>query len=195
MTASVAVSVHLSLSRKRDLTTTRRFFTGVLEHGPRPSEVTTDRAPAYLQVLDELLPAALHVLERYANSVIEADHGRADAGAAAAHARLEMVPSAQVVNAGHASSRTCVAATMKLPPTSIPASAHDCLLRPRTPGAQPARRGHVCSVRAAFAPCNAAEKKLVRALVGKACAGGDVWNASGWHHLPQVWVLGVCDLW
>jgi hypothetical protein len=37
----------------------RRFFTQALEHGPCPTEVTTDRAPAYLRVLDEFLPAAL----------------------------------------------------------------------------------------------------------------------------------------
>jgi hypothetical protein len=53
-------------SEKRDLAATRRFFTRALEHGPRPSEVTTDRAPAYPRVLDELLPAACHVMEQHA---------------------------------------------------------------------------------------------------------------------------------
>ena len=38
--------------------------------------MTTDRAPAYPRVLDELLPAALHVTVRYANNRVEADHGR-----------------------------------------------------------------------------------------------------------------------
>ena len=38
--------------------------------------MTTDRAPAYPRVLDEQLPAALHVVERYANNPVEADHGR-----------------------------------------------------------------------------------------------------------------------
>jgi transposase-like protein len=33
----------------------------------RPTEVITDRAPAYLRVLDERLPNALHVVEQYAN--------------------------------------------------------------------------------------------------------------------------------
>jgi transposase-like protein len=51
-------------SQKRDLATSRRFFTQALEQAPRPTEVTTDRAPPYLRVLDELLPAALHVHER-----------------------------------------------------------------------------------------------------------------------------------
>jgi hypothetical protein len=35
------------VSEKRDLAATRRFFTRALEHGIRPSEVTTDRAPVY----------------------------------------------------------------------------------------------------------------------------------------------------
>ena len=43
-------------SRKRDLATTRQFFTRVLEHGARPTEVTTDRAPAYPRVIQELIP-------------------------------------------------------------------------------------------------------------------------------------------
>jgi IS6 family transposase len=64
------------ISEKRDLAATRRFFTRALEHGPRPSEVTTDRAPAYPRVLDELLPTACHIVEQYANNPIEADHSR-----------------------------------------------------------------------------------------------------------------------
>jgi len=67
-------------AQKRDLAASRRFVTQALEHGPRPTEVTTDRAPAHLRVLDEFLPAARHVLEQYANNVIEADHGRLKSG-------------------------------------------------------------------------------------------------------------------
>jgi len=63
-------------SRKRDLATTRQFFTRALEHGARPTEVTTDRAPAYPRVIQELIPAACHVTEQYCNNSIEADHGR-----------------------------------------------------------------------------------------------------------------------
>ena len=58
------------------MTATRRFFTGVLEHTPGPAEATTDRAPTYLRVPNELLPAACHVMEQYANNAIETDHGR-----------------------------------------------------------------------------------------------------------------------
>ncbi len=42
----------------------------------RPTEVVTDAAPVYPRVLDELVPAAWHHVERYANNRIEADHSR-----------------------------------------------------------------------------------------------------------------------
>jgi hypothetical protein len=41
-----------------------------------PMEVTTDQAPAYPAVLDDLLPAAWHRTERYGNHRVEADHSR-----------------------------------------------------------------------------------------------------------------------
>ena len=44
--------------------------------GTVPAEVTTDRAPAYPRVLDELIPSALRTVEQYANNPVEADHGR-----------------------------------------------------------------------------------------------------------------------
>jgi hypothetical protein len=46
------------VSERRDLAAARRFFARALSHGRRPVEVTTDRAAAYPQVLDEQLPAA-----------------------------------------------------------------------------------------------------------------------------------------
>ena len=64
------------VSEKRDLAATRRFLLRALEHGPRPREVSTDQAPAYPRVVDDLLPAACHVMDRYANNPIESDHGR-----------------------------------------------------------------------------------------------------------------------
>jgi transposase, IS6 family len=68
--------IDVLVSQKRDLAATRRFFTRALEHGPRPTEVTTDQAPAYPRVIEELIPAACHVTEQYANNPVEADHGR-----------------------------------------------------------------------------------------------------------------------
>jgi hypothetical protein len=62
--------------RETGQTATRRFFTRALQHGSRPSEVSTDRAPAYPRVLDELLPSACHVMERYGNNPIESDRVR-----------------------------------------------------------------------------------------------------------------------
>jgi len=41
-----------------------------------PREVTTDRAPIYPRLLDELAPQARHCTEQYASNRIEADHGQ-----------------------------------------------------------------------------------------------------------------------
>jgi IS6 family transposase len=93
--------IDVLVSPKRDQAATRRFFTRAPEHGPRPTEVTTDRAPAYPRVIEELIPAACHVTEQYANNPVEADHGRLKA-------RLRPMPSlkrlhsARVISAGHA---------------------------------------------------------------------------------------------
>lgn len=54
--------IDVLVSPKRDLAATRRFFSRALGQAPRPAEVTTDRAQAYPRVLDELLPAACHVM-------------------------------------------------------------------------------------------------------------------------------------
>ena len=55
------------LSARRDLASAREFFTRALNAGTVPVEVTTDRAPVYLRVLDELIPDAWHCVEQYAN--------------------------------------------------------------------------------------------------------------------------------
>jgi IS6 family transposase len=63
--------------------------------------VTTDQAPAYLRVLDELLPAACHVMEQYANNAIENDHGRLKARLRPMRG-VKRLRSAQVIGPGHA---------------------------------------------------------------------------------------------
>ena len=68
--------IDVLLSMRRDLAAARRFFTRALRTGTIPAEVTTDRAPVYPRVLDELIPSALHTVEQYANNPVEADHGR-----------------------------------------------------------------------------------------------------------------------
>jgi DDE domain len=48
--------IDVLLSARRDLAAARRFSTRALRSGTVPAEVTTDRAPAYPRVLDELTP-------------------------------------------------------------------------------------------------------------------------------------------
>ena len=88
-------------SPKRDLAATRRFFARALNAARRPTEVTTDRAPAYPRVLDELVPEAWHVVEQYASNPIEADHGRLKARTRPMRG-LKRIRSAQGVCSGHA---------------------------------------------------------------------------------------------
>jgi transposase, IS6 family len=59
-------SIDVLASPKRDLAATRQFFARALSVARRPTEVTTDRAPAYPRVLDEVVPQAWHVVEQYA---------------------------------------------------------------------------------------------------------------------------------
>ncbi len=94
--------IDVLLSQHRDLAAARRFFTRALRAGTVPAEVTTDRAPAYPRVLEELVPSAMHTVERYANNPVEADHGSSPPGTR--------------------SCRTSAAATMNSPPTSPPAT-------------------------------------------------------------------------
>jgi IS6 family transposase len=68
--------IDVLLSPTRDAAAARRFFTRMLAQATGPAEVTTDRASVYLGVLDEVVPDACHVVERYANNPIEAYHGR-----------------------------------------------------------------------------------------------------------------------
>ena len=67
--------IDVLLTEHRDTAAAQRFFVRALRHGPVPVEVTTDKAAAYLRVLDELVPAAAHVTEQYGNNRVEADHG------------------------------------------------------------------------------------------------------------------------
>jgi hypothetical protein len=68
--------IDVLVGEKRDLAATRQFFACALDHGACPAEVSTDRDPTYPRVLNELLPSACHVMERYANNLLEVDHGR-----------------------------------------------------------------------------------------------------------------------
>jgi transposase-like protein len=93
--------IDVLVAEKRDMAATRRFFTRALEHRPSPTDVTTDRAAAYPRVLDELVPAARHVTEQYANNAIEADHGRLKSRLRPMRG-LKQLRCARVISAGHA---------------------------------------------------------------------------------------------
>ena len=93
--------IDVLLSARRDLAAARRFFILALHVGTIPAEVTTDRAPAYPRVLDELIPSAMHTVERYANNPVEADHGRLKARLRPTRG-LKRHRSARIISAGHA---------------------------------------------------------------------------------------------
>ncbi len=93
--------IDVLVSTRRDAETARAFFTRALRCGPAPVEVTTDRAPVYPRVLDELVPAAWHVTEQYANNIIEADHGRLKSRLRPMRG-LKRLASARTIAAGHA---------------------------------------------------------------------------------------------
>jgi len=65
------------VATRRDAGAAHRFFERALGATKiTPVEVTTDQAPVYPAVLEELLPAAWHRTDQYANNRIEADHSR-----------------------------------------------------------------------------------------------------------------------
>jgi IS6 family transposase len=93
--------IDVLVSPKRDLEATRRFLTGALKHGPYPTEVSTDRAPAYPRVLDDLLLSACHVMQQHATNPLEAHHGRLKSRLRPMRG-LKRLRSARVICAGHA---------------------------------------------------------------------------------------------
>ncbi len=88
-------------STRRDQSAARRFLTGTLSHGRRPVEVTTDKAPVYPRLLDELVPEACHVDAARENNRIESDHGRLKARLCPMRG-LKRLRSVQTISAGHA---------------------------------------------------------------------------------------------
>jgi IS6 family transposase len=69
--------IDVFVSTRRDVKAARRFFQqAICTTKATPVEVVTDRAATYPVLLEELLPAAWHRTEQYANNRVEADHGR-----------------------------------------------------------------------------------------------------------------------
>lgn len=110
--------IDVMLSVRRDLAAARAFFARAVAVDVRPAEVTTDRAHVYPRVLDEQLPAALHVVERYANNPIEADHSRLKARLRPMRVDYSDCGLRKRSPLDTRSCRTCGAATTRLPPTT-----------------------------------------------------------------------------
>lgn len=63
------------VSSRRDARAAGSFFDRGLRFGPSPVEVTTDRAPTYPRVIDDVARTARHLTDRYAYNRVEAAHG------------------------------------------------------------------------------------------------------------------------
>jgi transposase-like protein len=93
--------IDVFVSPRRDAAAARRFFQRAIgTMRVEPVEVATDHAPVYPAVLEELLPAAWHRTDRYANNHIEADHGRLKSRLRPMRG-LKQDRSARIVIAGH----------------------------------------------------------------------------------------------
>jgi IS6 family transposase len=93
--------IDVFVSPQRDAKAARRFFERAIGTTKiTPVEIVNDRAAAYPVVLEELVPAAWHRTDRYANNHIQADHGRLKARLGPMRG-LKQDRSARVVIAGH----------------------------------------------------------------------------------------------
>jgi transposase-like protein len=93
--------IDVLLSARRDLAAARRCFAQALHTGTVPGEVTTDRAPVYPRVLDELIPSAQHTVEQYANNP-NRGRPRTAEGRLRPMRGLKRHRSARILAAGHA---------------------------------------------------------------------------------------------
>jgi transposase-like protein len=107
--------IDVVVSTRRDAAAARTFFAGALRLGLAPVEVTTDQAPVYLWVLDELT-AARHVTSstRTTRSRLTTAGSKRSCGRCAdSNAWPRCVPS----RPGTRSCKTCDAATTRSRPT------------------------------------------------------------------------------
>jgi len=77
------------------------LVTRTLRFGPAPVEATTDRASVHPRAIDDLVPAARHVLEQHTNNVVEADQGRLTARLRPMRG-VKTISSLRTTSAGHA---------------------------------------------------------------------------------------------
>jgi transposase-like protein len=109
--------IDVLVARRRDANAARRCFQRAIGTTKvTPAEVTTDTAPIYPAVLEELLPAAWHRIDRYANHRVECGHARLKARLRPMRG-LKQDRSARVVMVGTGSSSTFDADTMSWPRT------------------------------------------------------------------------------
>ena len=94
--------IDIYLSARRNADAARRFFAQALAvTQTEPVEVVTDRAHAYVRVIEDVVRAAWHHVERYANNPIECDHWRLKARLRPMRG-LKRQRCARVIVAGHA---------------------------------------------------------------------------------------------
>jgi transposase-like protein len=93
--------IDVFVSAQRDTKAAQRFFHRAIGTTKiAPTEDSTDQAPVYPAVLEELLPVAWHRSDRYANNRVECDHGRLKARLRPMRG-LKQDCSARVIIAGH----------------------------------------------------------------------------------------------
>jgi transposase-like protein len=93
--------IDVFVSPRRDVKAARRFFEQATKVTKvAPVEVTTDQAATYPIVLEDLLPAAWHPTDQYANNRVECDHGRLKSWLRPMRG-LNQDRSARIVIAGH----------------------------------------------------------------------------------------------
>jgi transposase, IS6 family len=94
--------IDVFVSARRDVMAARWCFERAIGTTKvAPVEVVTDQAATYPMVLEELLPAAWHRTEQYANNRVEADHGRLKARLRPMRG-LKQDRNARIMIAGHA---------------------------------------------------------------------------------------------
>jgi IS6 family transposase len=94
--------IDVFVSPRRDVRAARRFFEQAIGTTKvAPVEVVSGQAATYPIVLDEVVPAAWHRTDQYANNRIEADHGRLKARLRPMRS-LKQDRGARTIIAGHA---------------------------------------------------------------------------------------------
>jgi transposase, IS6 family len=68
--------IDVYVSPRRDLRAARQFFTAAFTAHGEPKEIVTDKAPALVRAIQELVPDTFHNTDQYENNRIECDHGR-----------------------------------------------------------------------------------------------------------------------